>query len=121
MNKIHKTREGETMFVSEMDDNHLENYIVLSLKAIEKIKNGLRVEQSEDAFQSALCAGSSIYDKEKLTDLLGDLTENLYPYLAEIALRGIDMSELLQNVFERNQKKETGLSDLNFNLLLSQF
>ena len=40
--------------------------------------------------------------KDVRAEMLEQLTTNIYPYLAELALRGIDMSEELQRVFERN-------------------
>lgn len=122
MNHKHKTKEGVILFVSEMDNNHLVNYIKLVLRGIEKLKVQLRKsEQPKDKFYSALYDTDDELTENELMDLIKCATENLYPYLSELSLRGIDMSERLQEVFERegeNKREidETGKEE--FDLLI---
>lgn len=121
MNKRHITKEGIVMFISQMDDIHLNNYILLVLRGIEKAKLQLRAgEVPQDKFSQALYPDDEGYSEEALSEMINELTNKLYPYLAEIALRGIDMSEKLQEVFERNGSLEKGLEqpDDEFQLLL---
>ena len=123
MNKIHKTKEGKKMYISEMEDTHLTNYIRLALKGVEKIKEQLRGTTETDPFKIALYNKRETYDNEQLSDLLEDICDNLYPYLAELALRGIDMSEELRKVFERQgpNKIESNEDVRQFQHLLDQF
>ena len=121
MNKRHITADGITMFISQMDDTHLKNYILLVLRGIEKAKVQLRAEEiPKDKFSQALFSDDEGYSEEELSEMISGLTEKLYPYLAETALRGLDMSEKLQEVFERNGSIEKGLQEPNseFQLLL---
>jgi hypothetical protein len=121
MNKKHKTKDGEVMFISQMDDNHLKNYINLALKGLETLKNQIRKsEEPKDAFNRALYSDDEGYSEEDLSDLINEVCDNLYPYLAELALRGIDMSERLKEVFERNGANDKKLEESNsdFKLLL---
>lgn len=101
MNKIHKTKEGKRMYISEMEDTHLMNYIRLALKGIEKIKEQLRGTSEIDPFKIALYNKKETYNNEELSELLENICDNLYPYLAELALRGIDMKDELCTTFER--------------------
>lgn len=121
MNKRHITAEGVTMFISQMDDTHLQNYILLVLRGIEKAKVQLRAEVlPKDKFSQALYSDDEGYSEDELSEMISELTQKLYPYLAEIALRGIDMSVKLQEVFERKGSLQKGLEEPNseFQLLL---
>lgn len=121
MNRVHVTKDGDRMFISEMDDNHLQNMIKLALKGIEEIKAGLRNEVVEDKFKTALYGEGEGFDEDELTDMLERLTTNIYPYLAEIALRGINMSAELQKVFEREGRNQVNSNEkTDFQLLLDQ-
>ena len=128
MNKKHITNDGTQMYVSEMDDTHLMNYILLALKAIKKIKLKLRkVDELEDKFLSAMYPEQDIYSEEDLTEMLNQLCNNLYPYIAELFLRDceyvvrdIDVKIQIQEVFERTKAKEKGEStDIEFKLITS--
>lgn len=122
MNKLHKTKEGKKMYISEMDDTHLANFIRLSLKGIIKIKEQLRGNTEVDPFKVALYNKHEVYNKEKLTDFLEELCDNLYPYLAELALRGIDMAEELRDAFDRKGVEKIDSNDTEqFQHLLDQF
>ena len=70
---------------------------------VEKTKNQIRkTEEITDPFAKALYFDEDECSEEDLIDLINRVCDNLYPYLAELALRGIDMSVKLQEVFERN-------------------
>ena len=109
------------MFISEMDDNHLQNFINLQLKAIVTIKNKLRGVTTIDPFKKALYQNFEFEDEESLTEMLTRICDLLEPYLAELALRGLDMSKELQEVFERNTKKEIESGNDEFKFLLDNF
>lgn len=122
MNKSHKTKEGKRMFISEMDDTHLVNYIRLTLKGIIKIKEQLRGGTETDPFKIALYKKREFCSPERLTDLLEEVCDNLYPYLAELALRGIDMAEELRDAFDRKGAEKIDSNDTEqFQHLLDQF
>ena len=125
MNKKHKTKEGDLMFISEMEDTHLMNYILLALKGIEAIKAKLRADSvPTDKFEAAMYQEEDIYNEEDLTEMLNQLCDNLYPYMAELLLRdtnmtirGIDIKMKLQEVFERKGAKNRITANTEFKLL----
>lgn len=121
MNRVHVTKDGSRLFISEMDDTHLQSMIKLMLRGVNKIKKQLRCEVVEDKFRTAMYGEKDMVDMDQLNEMLENLTDKLYPYLAEIALRGIDMSTELQATFEREGmnliRKD---DDEDFQILLDQ-
>lgn len=102
MNRIHVTKEGDKILISQMDDNHLKNTINFICREIEKCKS-ISVTSSEvSKFQKKIIGIDDEDLEDRMMDRAKNYSEALVYYLAEIALRGIDMSQLVQQVFERN-------------------
>jgi len=99
----HKTKDGKLLLVSQMDDNHLKNTIGLVCRAIEKAIEGLEVDTEVSKKQAALYGINRDHIRTHCSNALPVLTQKLYPYAAEAALRGIDISERLQKAFGRTE------------------
>jgi len=112
-----------------MDDEHLMNFILLSLKAINVIKEKLRgTNVPKDKFTLAMYGDDGdFYSDDELTETLNNLCDRLYPYMAELLLRdvdlvvrGIDVKKMLQDTFERKEAKEKENVNEEFKLLTNQ-
>ena len=101
MYEEHRTKDGKEMLICQMDDKHLGNTINLFLNKLGEAKRLLTLEISENKFKSAL-RGRSSKDLTKAAErAIREITEKLYPYLAESMLRGIYYTERMQAIFER--------------------
>ena len=101
MYKVHRTKEGKNMFISQMDDSHLTNTIKFILRKIKICKDALGLEIKATKLQSALYR---IDEKELASQAKEEITEiceTMYPYLAEAMLRGISFTTELQDLLER--------------------
>jgi hypothetical protein len=97
----HKTRDGKKMYISQMDNRHLENTIRIILKHIEDAKKVSSQEVPLSKFQQTVYKMNTARVEKKAAQMISALTEKLYPYLAEAMLRGQNYTADLQRVFER--------------------
>ena len=98
----HMTRDGHKMFIAAMDDEHLMNTIRLFAgPCIEATKNvdGLETIQSRRA--EALY-GKKILSPANYRRILHRTCVKLSPYIMEAVLRGLDVRQILVDVFGRN-------------------
>ena len=102
MNKLHKTKAGDSMMISQMEDDHLSNHIKLLLRKIDSAKNALDANMKISKFQSAMYGVNNESLEKKASKVIKDMAEKLYPYLAEAMLRGISFTKELQKTFERS-------------------
>lgn len=104
---IHKCTNGSQMNISEMNDNHLKNTIAFILKRIQASKELLRNNAKPDAFSEALRTSPiKHFNKGELKQIVQSDTKNVCVYVAEAQLRGISVTEALQEVFERKVRIE---------------
>jgi len=89
-----------------MDDSHLENTIRMFLRKINDAKTMLDRSVKIDSFSSALYRISPEEVSNQARQSIVNMTEFLYPYLAEAMLRGIDFKEELQKVYGRDSKDD---------------
>jgi len=114
MYEVHQTRDGITIYISQMDDEHLKNTINLKLRKIAALK-GISVKVELNEFQKALYDLSEQEFSEKQANRLRKEVGGIYAYLAEAMLRGISYTEQLQKIFERTGAEGGGnMSLLNY-------
>ena len=116
MFQIHRTANGEEMMIAQMSDDHLIETIKLFCSRIEtcaKILNGIKIEGGA-LIRALRPEFSQEAMKEKATLLVRDLDEEIQPYVMEACLRNLNISEFLQQAYERKEKlptaKDIGLS-----------
>ncbi len=112
MNNIHITKDGKKMLISQMENNHLLNTIKFYLNKIESAKKYLESKINMNNFKSALYGINNEQVSKKAKESIPIITNKLLPYIFEAALRGVDITELLQNVYERKEKENQ--FDINF-------
>ena len=109
MFQIHRTTNGEDMMIAQMSDDHLIKTIKLLCSRIEacaKILNGIKIEGG--ALIGALRPEfSEEAMKKKATLLVRNLDEEIQPYVMEACLRNLNISEFLQQAYERKAKLPT--------------
>lgn len=104
MNRIHRCNDGKTLFISQMDNSHLVNTLKLickKVKALKQVAEGVSV--SKNAMIYGLDTDSS---KRKALCRLVESVRFIEPYAAECALRGMDVTEILQSTFDRSEAEE---------------
>lgn len=86
---IHKTQDGQRMYVSQMTDEHLLNFIKMQCKKIKSCSIALSATVAVAALQGALYGISTEHISNQAKTALPGLVSGLYPYLAEACLRGL--------------------------------
>jgi hypothetical protein len=84
----HTQRDGKTLLIAQMDDDHLNNMIQLVLRKIEEVQS-LREPAQVDPYEQRLY-GLKTITPEDAADAVRELIQKLYPYLAEAYLRGLE-------------------------------
>jgi len=92
------------MMVCQMDDFHLMNTVKMILREIEKAKAVTGMSVKLNSFERILFDLDEENLAETAAEAIKELTEKLYPYLAECALRGLSIEKELQATFERTGK-----------------
>lgn len=101
--KKHRTREGNTIYISSMDDQHLTNTIKLFIEKINKYKTCLNATH-ESNVTSAIHNVDSEYIKEKAKEELLEIHDDLLPsYILEASIRGLSFNKELSEAFERSE------------------
>jgi hypothetical protein len=104
MNKIHVTREGQKMFISQMDDSHLLNTVKMICRNIEECKSLSAYSPGISGFQKKLMGLDDEKLQNEMFDKIKEYSEMLVYYVAETSLRGLNVSSVLQSAFERSEK-----------------
>jgi hypothetical protein len=87
MINVHVTRERNRMLIAEMEDDHLTNFIMLKLRAIAAVKAACKEEPSMDEYTARLY-GAKRVSVDEAADISRMEIRALYPYLAEVLMRG---------------------------------
>lgn len=107
MNVIHRTREGTRMLVSQMTDDHLVNTITLICNQITEARAQLDANIGITAFKAAIYRINPKTISEQAKQALPGLIRSLYPYVTEATLRGLSITPLLQQTFDRKTAEDT--------------
>lgn len=106
MFELHQMKDGGTILICQMENNHLINMIkslCRKIKYCTQILEGNNVLKNSTIFKAL---------KPSLNkELVNQAEENiryavnkLQPYVLEACLRNLEISEILQSAFDRNQK-----------------
>lgn len=104
MKNTHRTADGQTMFISQMETSHLENTIKLILKNIKECMdmiNNVNITNSIDLL-IAWVDNESI--KERAKEMLKWYHTELWKYLIEAFIRWLDLSKEFQETFGRKDQ-----------------
>ena len=106
MNLTHTTKEGQTLMIAEMDNNHLKNTVTMILKGVEMAKEVLKGKEL-DPFKKALYSSRTpAMSKTQAKKIIATAPENVSPYILECVIRGIDFSVEIRKTFDRTYEKE---------------
>ena len=104
MNRMHISRDGKRLFISQMDNSHLVNTLKLLCKKVSNLKQVAEgVTVSKNAMIYGLDTDST---KKEARRRLVESVRFIEPYAAECALRGMDVAEILQSTFDRCEAEE---------------
>lgn len=101
MYNMHRTKSGETMFISMMEDDHLQNTINMYVNKIRSQKELLGAKVNISPMKMAMYGVDTARLVEAAKKSIKACCTKLYPYLAEAMLRGFDYKVQLQEIFER--------------------
>lgn len=105
MNNLHKTKDGQIIYISEMEDSHLINTIKLKIRQINQLKSIVN-GQSENSIKAAIYGLNYQLSKEKAKESLYEMIGSLGCYVAETVVRGNSdtIRKLLTDALERDSK-----------------
>lgn len=101
MYTLHNTRDGQQLFISMMEDDHLKNTITLYLGKLKGYKELLDAKINISPIKMAMYGIDTQNMVSQAKTKIKSCCTRLYPYLAEAMLRGIDYKTQLQEIFER--------------------
>lgn len=110
MFETHETRDGQEMMICQMSDEHLLNTIRVYCTKIEqcvKVINGIQNIEGGKLIAVLNPKYSQENMIEQATYTIKKLDKNIQPYIMEAALRGINVTELIQKAYQRKAKIAT--------------
>lgn len=107
MNLKHKTKEGVTMLIAEMGDEHLLSTIAIFCNNIGTFREILDNPKELKKSEKILYGSDNMSEGEAGSKLLS-LTDKLTSYVFEAAIRGLNVSGMLQKAYGR--KAEVNIS-----------
>lgn len=90
----HRTRDGTTMLIAQMDDEHLCNTIYCLLRKVQEAQMAAQNIDTATKFQRRLYNLPEV-SEEEVADMTRAVIQGLYPYLAEAYLRGLEGPRLV--------------------------
>lgn len=100
MNLKHKTKEGITMLIAEMGDEHLLSTINIFCNNINTFREVLDNPKELKKSEKILYGSDTMSEGEAGSKLLS-LTDKLTSYVFEAAVRGLNISNMLQIAYGR--------------------
>jgi hypothetical protein len=88
MLEIHRTREGDTMLIAQMSDEHLTNMISMVIRKARQVKEMADSAENINAYHAKLY-GVRRVTQEDAAQATREALQKLYPYLAEAYLRDL--------------------------------
>jgi hypothetical protein len=99
---FHVTSDRRKMLICSMTDDHLLNTIRMACRQIKTMTTCEKVETKDPAVL-AYMRQNKIKQRLRDEDRVLEFTRSLFPYIAEATLRGIMITDLLQDTFQRKQ------------------
>lgn len=87
MIEIHTTTTGQKLFISQMNDKHLQNTIKLLCRKIKKLRESVAAPPVVNSEKAAVYGISEVTYGGNVRAELPRIIRKLYPYLAEAFLR----------------------------------
>lgn len=105
MLEYHTTGDGRTLLIAQMTDKHLGNTVNLLFRRVAELRDLAEVAPSMSPFSRALYGVTEI-NPEEAGRVVAQAVRKLYPYIAELVLRGNntyieDTSDNLRQIMER--------------------
>lgn len=102
---FHTTREGQTMPIAAMDDEHLINTINFFAKAGISATENITQEIKQSRRSKALYGDRQLNDNQ-YKEIITRTVLKLGPYVIEATIRGLDIRETLIKLMGRNAKDD---------------
>ena len=103
MKNTHITADGQTMFISQMETSHLENTIKMYLKKIKECTEMINNVNITNNIDLLIAGVDNESIKEKAKNILKQSHAELWKYLIEAFIRGLDLSKYFQETFGRKE------------------
>lgn len=116
MYETHKTAEGDTMLIAQMENDHLTNLIKRVCKRIKDARLMLDVDVKFDGSVLLSMLNPDFSQQrvvEEVTRSIKRDDEYLKPYIMEACLRNLNISKFLQMAYGRETMIQTNFKMLN--------
>lgn len=104
MLEIHTQENGVSMLIAEMDDDHLTNTIQMlctKIQLLGEIISTKNVEFENPIVQALMPKLDTANIQKQAKEKLQSFDQIIKPYVHEAALRGLDVSKMLQDAYQR--------------------
>lgn len=102
MYQTHTTMNGESMLICQMENSHLINTIKVIAKVIQTSQEILQEQVKPDPLMEVLNPKYLESIKERARQELRKCHDCIQPYVMEAALRGLDVTGILQSAYGRS-------------------
>lgn len=120
MTNIHITKDGDTMFISRMTDEHLLNTIGFYLNKIKSCNNLLANNGIVSSVDMVLADMDADRIREKAKDVMRSSYDRLGRYVTEAVIRDLDISNDMQQAFGRSAGLTSVALDSSIKQLMSE-
>lgn len=104
--KYHRTREGHRVPLAGMSDNHLRNTIQCFSEAVAELTRRMDEVDCPQSNRARALYGSRKPSDQEYREVVKKWYEDVGPYFAEAATRGLDVSDLAQKALGRTSREE---------------
>lgn len=104
MKNTHRTADGETIFISQMETSHLENTIKMHLKNIKDCTDMISNVNITNNVDLLIAGVDNESVKERAKEMLKRSHTELWKYLIEAFIRWLDLSKEFQETFGRKNQ-----------------
>ena len=102
MYQVHITSNGDSILICQMENSHLINTIKVIAKVIQASQEILQEQVKPDPLMEVLNPKYSLQSiKERAKQELKQCHDRIQPYVMEAALRGLDVTGILQAAYGR--------------------
>jgi hypothetical protein len=114
----HVTSTGRRMMICQMDDAHLVNTICLLLRRAEEAKGAIAHQPDATSPFAKALYGVQEVDPAQAAGVVRLIIEQMYPYIAEIVLRGLPVIDKIRDELRLLVDRPTGTAMVRTMLLL---
>ena len=102
----HRTRDGYTMPINQMEDSHLINTIDFFIKKLKQSKEILSMKETSKFYKSLYNTGSEDLEEQAI-EYVSQFEDKIGDYIYEALIRNIDIKEYIkeiQSLIERSAR-----------------